>query len=374
MSPEEREARVALSLVPGVGPARIATLLEACSTALGAFSAPFAFLGTIPGISRACATALLNSSPDDGRRAIAATADLGGTIVLPEDELYPPMLRTIPDPPAVLYLLGDLALLTRPAVAMVGSRDHSAYGAEVCRRLGAAAGRAGIVTVSGMARGLDAVAHGAALDSGGTTIGVLGNGLGVIYPAANRTLYERVARDGCLVTEFPPGERPRAGSFPRRNRLISGLARVTVVIEAATGSGTMITVGTALEQGREVMAVPGCITSPVSVGTNRLIRDGATPLLEVEDLLRLFPETGTVGIGTAMIRPAPPSRPLPPGLGPIERRAIELLAGGPLHADVIAERLELPVGGVIGLLGGLELQELVVAQPGGGWWGLGSEE
>ncbi|MCL4866639.1 MAG: DNA-processing protein DprA, partial [Gemmatimonadales bacterium] len=190
----------------------------------------------------------------------------------------------------------------------------------------------------------------------------------------NRTLYERVARDGCLVTEFPPGERPRAGSFPRRNRLISGLARVTVVIEAATGSGTMITVGTALEQGREVMAVPGCITSPVSVGTNRLIRDGATPLLEVEDLLRLFPETGTVGIGTAMIRPAPPSRPLPPGLGPIERRAIELLAGGPLHADVIAERLELPVGGVIGLLGGLELQELVVAQPGGGWWGLGSEE
>ena len=374
LSPDERAARVALSLVPGVGPARIAALLEACSTALGAFSAPFAFLGTIPGISRACATALQQLSPDDGLRAIEATSELGGSVVLPEDDGYPPMLRTIPDPPAVLYLLGNLPLLTRPAVAIVGSRDHSAYGAEVCRRIAVAVGRAGVVTVSGMARGLDAVAHGAALDGGGTTIGVLGNGLGVIYPAANRALYQRVSRDGCLVTEFPPGERPRAGSFPRRNRLISGLARVTVVIEAANGSGTMITVATALEQGREVMAVPGCITSPVSVGTNRLIRDGATPLLELEDLLRLFPETGTVAHGGTMTRSAKPSRQLPPGLGPIERRALELLVAGPLHSDVIAARLELPVGGVIGLLGGLELQELVVAQPGGGWWGLGSEK
>ena len=120
--------------------------------------------------------------------------------------------------------------------------------------------------MSGMARGLDAVAHAAALDAGGGTIGVLGNGLGVIYPAANRALYERVAARGLLLTEFPPGERPHAGSFPRRNRLISGLARVTVVVEAAVGSGALITAGTALDQGREVMAVPGPITSPVSAG------------------------------------------------------------------------------------------------------------
>ena len=145
---------------------------------------------------------------------------------------------------------------------------------------------AGIVVVSGMARGLDAIAHQAALDAGGATIGVLGNGLGVIYPAANRELYAGVGQHGLLLTEFPPGERPGVGAFPRRNRLISGLARVTVVIEAAQGSGTLITVGTALAQGRDVMAVPGNITSATSVGTNRLIQDGAEPLIELADLLR----------------------------------------------------------------------------------------
>ncbi|MDZ4674800.1 MAG: DNA-processing protein DprA [Gemmatimonadota bacterium] len=348
----------------------MAALLEACSTASGALSAPFAFLCTVPGISKACATAIRQVTATAGEEVLARTAALGGAVILPEDDAFPAMLRTIPDPPPVLYLLGNASLLLRPAVAIVGSRDHSSYGGQVCRQIAGEAGRAGVVVVSGMARGLDAAAHSAALDAGGTTIGVLGNGLGVIYPAANHALYERVARDGCLVTEFPPGERPHAGSFPRRNRLISGLARVTVVIEAATGSGTMITVSTALEQGREVMAVPGCITSPVSIGTNRLIRDGASPLLETEDLLRHFPETGTATRRDPAATAGASARPLPPGLGPIERRALELFGDGPLHTDQIAGRLELPVGGVQGLLGGLELQELVTALPGGGWWEL----
>jgi DNA processing protein len=268
----------------------------------------------------------------------------------------------------LLYAMGHVPLLDRPAVAVEGSRDHSAYGAEVCRRVAGEVAALGVVVVSGMARGLDALAHGAALDAGGTTVGVLGNGLGVIYPAANRALYERVARDGCLVTEFPPGERPHAGSFPRRNRLISGLARVTVIIEAATGSGTMITVESALAQGREVMAVPGCITSTVSIGTNRLIRDGATPLLEVDDVLRHFPEVGPRRESPPVPGRTGAPRSLPASLGPIERQALDLLRAGPLHIDAIAEGLGLPVGGVLGLLGGLELQELVVARPGGGWW------
>ena len=136
-----------------------------------------------------------------------------------------------------------------------------------------------------------------ALSVGGRSIGVLGNGLGVVYPAANRELYDRMRRHGLLVTEFPPGERPHAGSFPRRNRLISGLARVTIVVEAAAGSGTLITVDSALAQGREVMAVPGAITSPVSVGTNRLIRDGATPLLEPDDLLAVYPDATPIPPG-----------------------------------------------------------------------------
>src|SRR5438552_2295845 len=208
---DERLAYLALVQVPGMGPTRLHTLLTACHTPLGAHSASFAFLCTLPGITSACATA----------------------------------------------------------------------------------------------------------------IGVLGNGLGVIYPAANRALYERIAEHGLLLTEFPPGERPHAGSFPKRNRLISGLARVTAVVEAAVGSGALITAGTALDQGREVIAVPGPVTSPVSTGTNRLIRDGATPYLEPVDLLQYYPE--------AVLAPLEPVsdgqdvQPLPETLTSAERQVAELL-------------------------------------------------
>src|SRR5437870_9346604 len=136
-----------------------------------------------------------------------------------------------------------------------------------------------------MARGLDAIAHDAALDAGGDSVGVLGNGFGVVYPAANRALYERMIAHGCLVTELPPGERPHAGAFPRRNRLISGLAGVTVVVEAAPGSGALITADCALEQGRSVLAVPGPITSPTSLGCNKLIQQGSKPALSAADVL-----------------------------------------------------------------------------------------
>jgi DNA processing protein len=219
-----------------------------------------------------------------------------------------------------------------------------------------------VVIVSGMARGLDAVAHTAALDCDGTTIGVLGNGHGVIYPAANRKLYERVAEAGLLLSEFPPGERPHVGSFPRRNRLISGLSRVTVVVEAAAGSGALITAGTALDQGREVMAVPGNITSPVSVGANRLIRDGAAPVLEPGDLLQHFPEL--------MSSPAPSDvassakRPLPEALSVEEREVAGLFGLEPIHPDELATRCNRPIGEVLGILCGLEIAGVVEQRPG----------
>jgi DNA processing protein len=264
----KRAAYVALALTPGIGSSRIHAILQACHTATGAFSAPFEFLRSIPGLGPAAASAIVAGGVSAGVRALEETERLGGRALLLDDSDYPGLLREIPEPAPVLFALGDLALLERPAVAIVGSRDHSEYGREVARTLAWEVASAGLVVVSGMARGLDAVAHAAALDAGGATIGVLGNGLGVIYPAANRALYQRMAASGLLLTEFPPGERPTAGSFPRRNRLISGLTRVTVVVEAAEGSGALITVGTALEQGRDVMAVPGNITSPTSVGAN----------------------------------------------------------------------------------------------------------
>jgi DNA processing protein len=218
-----------------------------------------------------------------------------------------------------------------------------------------------MVVVSGMARGLDAVAHSAALDCDGGTVGVLGNGHGVIYPAANRSLYERVARSGLLLSEFPPGERPYVGSFPRRNRLISGLSRVTVVVEAAAGSGALITAGSALDQGREVMAVPGNITSAVSVGTNRLIRDGAAPLLEALDLFQHYPETPVVSAGEV---PAAGCRPLPTTLSADERSIAELLGPGCSHPDELASRAQRDVGEVLAVLSGLEIAGVVEQHPG----------
>jgi DNA processing protein len=359
---DERVAYLTLTQVPGMGSARLKALLTAFPTALGAHSAPFPFLCTVPGFSRALATALKATPLETGRTTIENAAKLGAKVLVPDDAEYPALLRHIPDPPPVLFALGDYTLLFRPAAAIVGSRDHSGYGAEVCRAISAAAASVGVVVVSGMARGLDAIAQTAALDSGGTTIGVLGNGHGVVYPAANRALYDRVAKDGLLLTEFPPGERPNVGSFPRRNRLISGLSRVTVVVEAAVGSGALITAGTALDQGREVMAVPGNITSPVSVGTNQLIRDGAAPVLEPGDLLQHFPELASHSTARTVV--PPPARPLPEALSSDERQLAELLGSEAIHPDELASRYKRPIGEVLGLLSGLEIAGVVEQRPG----------
>jgi DNA processing protein len=283
---------------------------------------------------------------------------MGARCLLPQDPDYPTLLRVIPDPPQLLFVQGDLACLGRPAVAVVGSRNHTAYGAEATRRIAGGAGAAGLVVVSGMARGLDAIAHQAGLDAGAGGIGVLGNGFGVIYPAANRSLYERIEREGLLLTEFPPGERPHAHSFPKRNRLISGLARVTVVVEAAAGSGALITANAALEQGREVMVVPGPITSPNSVGTNRLIRDGAEPLLELEDLLAHYPELTRVAP-----QPAVSASTAPVGRTPEETRLLEAIGAGS-HLDPIATALSQPIGPLLAQLAQLELEGLVEQLPG----------
>ncbi len=287
----DREAWLALALVPGIGSRRLGALLNRFESPGAALGAPRAALEAVPGFGKAAATAVANATRAPAQLAMQAADRLGARLLLPGDHDYPARLAEIDEPPTALFALGNLALLERPAVAIVGSRDHSAYGAEVTRWLAREAAGAGLAVVSGMARGLDALAHLGALDATGHTIGVLGNGLGVVYPAANRDLYRRVAERGLLLTEFAPGERPTVGSFPRRNRLISALARVTVVVEAALQSGALQTVQCALDQGREVMAVPGPITSAVATGTNALLRDGCAPLLELADLLAHFPDS-----------------------------------------------------------------------------------
>ena len=267
---------------------------------------------------------------------------------------FPTKALTVRPQPQQLYVRGDAGVLERRMVAIVGARDPSPYGMKVAWEAARACVQAGLVVVSGMARGLDAVAHQAALDAGGGTIGVLGNGLGVIYPTANRALYTRVRDGGCLLTEFPPGEKPSAGSFPRRNRLISGLSQVTLVVEAREKSGALITARSATEQGRDVLAVPGPITSPVSAGCNQLIQHGAKPALGLRDVLEEY------GIPLADV----PSAALPTRLSDDERRVLDILALGSEHVDQVARRLAQPAAETLAVLTSLEIRGLVQQEPG----------
>lgn len=198
---------------------------------------------------------------------------------------YPGRLREIPDPPACLYVKGRLPDDWRPSAAVIGARDCSAYGKSVALRLGKRLGEAGVQVVSGMARGIDGFSQEAALDAGGTSFGVLGCGVDICYPARNRGLYEKLCAGGGIVSEYEPGTPPKAWHFPPRNRIVSGLADVVIVVEARAKSGTLITVDMALEQGKEVYAVPGRVTDSLSVGCNQLIKLGAGLLLDTEEFL-----------------------------------------------------------------------------------------
>ena len=364
-SRDDLAAYLALAQIPGIGAARLRTLVTAFESAPAVIQAPHGAIASLPGLSRAAATAIRAVSLRSGHNILDTLDRLGAAVLLPGDAGFPALLEEIPDPPAFLYVWGNVTLLSRPAAGIVGSRNHSAYGAAAARLLaGGVAPRA--VVVSGMARGLDAVAHAAALDAGGGTVGVLGNGFGVVYPAANRELYERMIAHGCLVTELPPGERPHAGAFPRRNRLISGLAGVTVVVEAAPGSGALITADCALDQGRTVLAVPGPITSPTSLGCNKLIQQGAKPVLCADDILEEL-GLGSVSSTYAAGVPAPGPRS-PPDLSRLQQALWQALQQEARHVDALVAAVGAGVAvataDVLTALTELELRGVVRQQPG----------
>jgi len=358
---DELTAYLTLAQIPGIGAARLRTLCAAFGSAGGALVAPAAAIAALPGFGRAAAAAIRSATRRLGENILREIERLGATVQLPGDAGFPRLLGEISDPPAVLYLWGDRTLLDRPAVAIVGSRRHTVYGAEATRFLAGGVARQAVV-VSGMARGIDAIAHTSALDMEGGTIGVLGNGFGVVYPAANRDLYERVAAHGCLVTELPPRERPRVSTFPRRNRLIAGLATATVVVEAAVGSGALITADCALDQGRSVLAVPGPITSPTSVGCNKLIQQGAKPALSPADVLE------ELGLSLQAEAAAPLSpRPvptMPADLSALQRSLWRSLGSRPVHVDGLVAAAGCDAALVLAALTDLELRGLVSQRPG----------
>jgi DNA processing protein len=236
--------------------------------------------------------------------------------------LYPPLLAELHDPPAAIHVRGDTEILAEPAVAIVGARSCSSYGAGVARELARELARAGVAVVSGLARGIDGEAHRGTLEGGGRTVAVLGCGIDRDYPRSHSELARRIREHGAVVSEYPPGVEPAPWRFPARNRIIAGLCAATVVVEARERSGALITADFALELGRDVFAVPGEITSALSAGTNDLLRQGAAPLLSAGDVLE------ALGLEPAV-------RQLPP-LSPAGSQVLRLLADGARDADDLA--------------------------------------
>lgn len=268
---------------------------------------------------------------------------------------YPDRLRRIHDPPSVISVRGDLRP-DEPAVAVVGSRRATAAGRVVTERLAAGLARHGVAVVSGLARGIDAVAHRAALEAGGRTVAVLGCGLDVVYPPEHAALLEAIVRQGCVISEFPLGTPPLPGHFPQRNRIIAGLALGVVVVEGDERSGTLSTAGHALDAGREVMAVPGSVLNPLSRAPNGLIRQGAALVESAEDVL------AELGLPLQAARTASGEPPeLPAGAAALVWQAV---AGEPVHIDQLVLVAGLPAGEVAAILIDLELRGLVQQLPG----------
>ncbi len=274
----------------------------------------------------------------------------GIQVLTPEDATYPARLREIEQPPPVLFVRGDWLSEDEIAVAIVGTRRITAYGRQVTEELSAHLAGTGVTVVSGLARGIDAVAHSAALKAGGRTVAVLGSGVDRIYPPENRALAEQMLSQGALLSDYPLGTAPESSNFPPRNRIISGLALATVVIEAGETSGALITAEFAAEQGREVFAVPGSILAPQSKGTNKLIQNGALPLLSPDDVLQSLDLT-RLGQQRAARRILPANE--------VERQLMETLGSEPLHVDELRNRTALPVEKVSAALVMMELKGMV---------------
>lgn len=276
---------------------------------------------------------------------------------------WPPRLEHLGDPPRCLWLLGPLSPGSGPAVAVVGARRASAVGMDVARELGRGLAGIGATVISGMALGVDGAAHRGALEAGGKTIAVLGCGVDVCYPPAHRELHRRIAASGCLVSEDPPGTEPLHWHFPRRNRLIAALCSAVVVVEAGERSGALSTARHAADLGREVLAVPGSVAATSTLGSNRLLRDGATPLLGLDDLLHAVPEL-RAGSRTVTSDPTRDG-PSPAAASTLAARLLELVAGGPAHPDRLLAELGLDAPGLSRLLTRLELEGGLVTLPSG---------
>jgi len=375
---------LALKGIPGVGPVLFQRLLARFGQPAAVFQARREELLSVKGVNPDLARDLLAFRDWDRVEAqLAALAAAGVEVLLQNDPRFPARLKQIPYPPPLLFVKGTILPQDDLALALVGTRSASYYGLKTCRRLAGALAARGISVVSGLARGIDTAAHQGALENSGRTLAVLGCGLDVVYPPENQQLYEQIPAQGALISEFPLGAPPEAKNFPIRNRIISGLALGVLVVEAGLKSGTSITVRYALDQGREVFAVPGPIDSPTSIGPHRLIQEGAKLVQDIDDIFqelpglkkgqrRLFGVPGGVretpateaapapeaaaAVGTSAA--TPPSAPIP------EDPLLALLGSDPLSLEEIVRATRLAAAEVLSRLTILELEGLIRELPG----------
>lgn len=359
LSETEKIHRLALNHFPQIGPLRARLLLESLGSAEAAWQASAVQLQALPRFSAALVEKFMafrrNTQPEALYQQVA---DQGIQLCFLGDAGYPSWLAEIYDPPLLLYWRGrpELWPALARSVAMVGTRSPSAYGQRVALGFAEALASAGVCIVSGMALGIDALAHQGALKAGGMTVAVLGSGLDNPSPPSHWSLYQRLCREGLVLSELPPDHPPRSWTFPMRNRIVSGLARGVIVVEAGLKSGTLITVDAAHEQGREVFAVPGGIDAPQSQGTNALIQQGAHLLRHPDEVLH--------ALGWVVQATKKSSDFEPNDLTNDEARVYVLLGEHPIHVDALADKIALSPQTILGVLTVLEMKGIVEQLPG----------
>ncbi len=359
------DAYLALTLLPGIGPVRVRRLLERFNTPPDILSASAKAIQSVNGFGSEMANLIVHwedhvDLPEEYRRIHEHDIDL----ITLDSEDYPPSLREIHDPPFLLFVKGKLLERDRHAIAVVGARRCTHYGTEAAKKLSFQLAYAGLTIISGLARGIDTAAHEAALAAKGRTLAVLGSGIGNIYPPENTALAEKITQSGAVISEFPVLYVPDKQSFPLRNRIVSGMSFGILVAEAPARSGSLITANQALDQGRNVYAVPGPIDRPTSVGCNRLIQQGATLVTDANDILEeremLFPNESTA----LLFSDENEAHSTTAKLDDTEKTVYEALESSETQIDIIIQRTKLPSPTVSSTLLRLEMKRLVKQLPG----------
>lgn len=358
-----------LSCIPGIGHNRLRSLVTHFKNSTDALNSSAREIINIEGFNKKLAVTIsaFKKSGDYHKAEQYAVHQLSkmnksdGRIITLWDDEYPDLLKKIYDPPCYLFIKGNLKKEDKYSIAIVGTRNPSTYGVTMTEKFTQELSRLGIIIVSGLARGIDSVAHSSALKVGGRTIGVIGSGIDVIYPPENKNLYSRIAQNGGVISEYAMGTKPDAGNFPRRNRIVSGMTLGTIIIETGIDGGAMITANMALDQNRDVFAVPGLITDVRALGCNTLIRDGRAKLItSVDDVLSEL----STKLKPLLREVTKHEKKLDISLSLFEKKIYDVLNDEPIHIDLLAVKSEMPTSDALVNLLSLEFKGLVKQLPG----------